>query len=203
MRNLFYAVRDTDAMFGSNNKSKSLSNNLYKGIIILIILLVVIFSLYRNSGLFYRKGIILPFSLNLNRQEVYLVKGEEFRVFVYGINKRVSFHSTNFRVAGVNFNGRVFAYQTGKAFIIAKVDGRELKCRVKVIDINKERLNLNVGDTYRLGIKGPAFIAKYKSSNSRIATVNIFGKVKAKKPGKTTITVIVKGKLLKCAVTVR
>lgn len=69
-----------------------------------------------------------------------MVKGEEFRLFVYGINKRVSYHSTNFRVAGVNFNGRVFAYQTGKAYIIAKVDNKELKCRVKVIDLNKKDL---------------------------------------------------------------
>lgn len=188
-------------MFGSNKCNSS--NKLYKGIVIFIILFVVIFSLYRNSGLFYRKGITLPFRLHLNRQEVYLVKGEEFRVFVYGINKRVSFHSTNFRVAGVNFNGRVFAYQTGKAFIIAKVDGRELKCRIKVIDLNKDRLNLDVGDSYRLGIKGPVFFAKYKSSNSSVATVNVFGKIEAKKPGKTIITVNVKGKILKCAVSVR
>ena len=189
-------------MFKANRKGK-FSNKLYKGIVVLVILFVIIVSLYRNSGLFYRKGIILPFSLHLNRQEVYLVKGQEFRIFVYGINKRVSYHSTNFRVAGVNFNGRVFAYQTGKAFIIARVDGRKLKCLIKVIDLNKERLNLKVKDTYRLKIKGPAFFAKYKSSNSTVATVNIFGRVKAKKPGKTTITVSVKGKNLKCSVTVR
>jgi len=189
-------------MFKANRKGK-FSNKLYKGIVVLVILFVIIVSLYRNSGLFYRKGIILPFSLHLNRQEVYLAKDEEFRLFVYGINKRVKFHSTNFRVAGVNFNGRVYAYQTGKAFIIARVDGKRLKCRVKVIDINKERLNLEVGDTYRLGIKGPAFFAKYKSSNPNVATVNIFGKVKAKNPGNTTITANVKGKNLICNVVVR
>ena len=181
---------------------KLLSNKLYKGIIILLILIVIIFSLYRNSGLFYRKKIILPFSLHLNRQELYLVKGEEFRLFVYGINKRVSFYSTNFRVAGVNFNGRVFAYQTGKAFIVAKVDGKKLKCRVKVIDLNRDKISLDVGDSYRLRIKGPAAFAKYKSSNSSVASVNVFGRIKAKQRGKTTITVKVKGKTLKCNVTV-
>ena len=182
---------------------KILSNKLCKGIIILLILIVIIFSLYRNSGLFCRKKIILPFSLHLNRQELYLVKGEEFRLFVYGINKRVSFYSTNFRVAGVNFNGRVFAYQTGKAFIVAKVDGKKLKCRVKVIDLNRDKISLDVGDSYRLRIKGPAVFAKYKSSNSSVASVNAFGRIKGKQRGKTTITVKVKGKTLKCNVTVR
>lgn len=178
-------------------------NKLYKGIILLIIFIVVILSLYRNSGLFYRKAIILPFSLHLNKQELYLVKGEEFRLFVNGINKRVSFRSTNFRVAGVNFNGRVFAYQTGKAFIIASVDNKKLKCRVKVIDLNRDKLTLKVGDSKQLRIKGPAFFAKYRSNNSKVATVNMLGRVKAKGPGRATITVNVKGKLLKCNVIVR
>lgn len=189
-------------MYKSNNK-KTLLNKLYKIIIILVILLIVTVSLYRNSALFFRKKIILPFSLHLNKQEVYLVKGEEFRLVVYRLNKRVSFHSTNFRVAGVNFNGRVFAYQTGKAFIIAKIGGKKLKCRVKVIALNKDRLNLKVGDTYRLRVKGPVFFVRYKSNNSSVVSVNIFGQVKAKKPGKATIKVNVKGKILKCNVTVR
>lgn len=179
------------------------SNKFYKTLIIVLIVFLIIFFMYRNSGLFYRKKIILPFSLHLNRQELYMIKGEEFRLFVYGINKWVHFHSTNFRVAGVDFTGRVFAYQTGKAYIIAKVDNKKLKCRVKVIDINEKRLNLRTGEIYRLKVKGPAFFAKYKSSNPKVATVNIFGNVKAKQPGKTTITVIVKGKTLKCSVTVR
>ena len=115
----------------------------------------------------------------------------------------MSFYSTNFRVAGVNFNGRVYAYRTGKAVIIAKVGKRKLKCRVKVIDLNRKRLNLRLGDTFRLRVKGPACFVRYTSSNSSVATVNIFGKVKAKRPGKTTITANVKGKHLKCVITVR
>lgn len=179
-----------------------LNNSLYKTGIIIIIFLLIIFFLYRNSGLFYRKKIILPFSLHLNRQELYMIKGEEFRLFVYGINKRVSFRSTNFRVAGVDFAGRVFAYQTGKAFIIAKVDDKELKCRVKVIDINKNQKNMKVGDKFRLKVKGPVFFARYSSSNKEVATVNIFGKVKAKQAGRATISVKVKGKILKCIIKV-
>jgi uncharacterized protein YjdB len=179
-----------------------ISKSLYKGISITLILFIIILSLYRNTGLFYRKKIILPFSLHLNRQDLILIKGEEFRLFVYGINKRVSYRSTNIRVAGVDFLGRVFAYRTGKTYIIAKVSGKKLKCRVRVIDLNKKQLKLSVGETYRLKVKGITDFARYKSSNPKVAKVNIFGKIKAKKPGKTTITVYIKGKVLKCKVTV-
>ncbi|MDD3174464.1 MAG: Ig-like domain-containing protein [Herbinix sp.] len=132
-----------------------------------------------------------------------MIKGEETHLFVFGLNKRVSFYSTNFRVAGVNFNGRVFAYQTGKAFIIAKVDGKELKCRVHVIDINKETIELKVGNTYRLSISGAMSFKSWKSENNYVATVNMFGKVKAKHTGKTVIIAKVKGRSLKCTVYVK
>ena len=67
----------------------------------------------------------------------------------------------------MNFNGRVFAYQTGKAIIIAKVGNRKLKCRVKVIDLNKDHLNLRVGDKYRLWIKGLLSLANIKAATPR------------------------------------
>jgi uncharacterized protein YjdB len=140
----------------------------------------------------------LPFSVHLNKQDVVLIKGEEFHLFVYGINQRVSYSTSNFRVAGVNFNGRVMAYQTGKAFIIVKVKGKVLKCRVRVIDINKEKLTLKEGKTYRLNVKGIAAFASWSSSNTKVASVSIFGKVKAKAAGDTVITAKVKGKIVKC-----
>ena len=67
-------------------------------------------------------------------------------------------------MAGVDFAGRVFAYQTGKAFIIAKVDNKKLKCRVKVIDLNKKKLNLDVGKSFRLRIKGWLYLPDTKAT---------------------------------------
>lgn len=132
-----------------------------------------------------------------------MIKGEETHLSVFGLNKRVSFSSTNFRVAGVNFNGRIFAYRTGKAFIVAKVKGKELKCRVHVIDINKEKLKLRSGDTYRLRIKGTGAVVKWRSSDTKVAVVNWYGKVKAEYPGNAVITAKVKGRILKCTVYVK
>lgn len=131
-----------------------------------------------------------------------MIKGEEFHLFVYDINKRVSFSSTNFRVAGVNFNGRVFAYNTGKAFIIAKVGKKELRCRVHVVDISSKSIELKAGETYHLKIKGSNAFVSWKSKDKEIATVSMFGKVTAKSCGSTVITAKIKGKTLKCKVVV-
>jgi uncharacterized protein YjdB len=158
--------------------------------------------LIQNSSIYFRNFNDLPFSLHLNEDDLILEKGKEFHLFVYGINKRVSFTSTNFRVAGVNFNGRIMAYQTGKAFIIAKVDGEEIKCRVRVIDLNKNKLTLKVGKSYSLKVNGIVAIPSWKSSNPKVASVSMFGNVTAKSPGSTIITAKVKGKEIKCKVQV-
>jgi hypothetical protein len=186
----------------SHSNDTPLIYRIYKYIIIVIAILLVLRYLYQNSSLFFRKNIVMPFSLHLNERDLYMIKGEEFHLYVYDINKRVSFSTTNFRVAGVNFNGRVFAYNTGKAFIIAKVDKKELRCRVHVIDINKDALKLSAGETYKLKIKGSRSLVSWKSGDRKIATVSMFGKVTAKSRGSTVITAKIKGRTLKCKVVV-
>lgn len=187
-----------------NNCNKPpLLAQIYKVIIVVLGVVLVFHYIYENSSIFYRKSFELPFSLHLNEQDLYLVKGEEFKLSVFGINKRVSYYSTNFRVVGVNFNGRVYGYQTGKAFIIAKVDKKELRCRVHVIDINKKEITLKKGQSYRLRIKGTAAFVGWKSGNNGVATVSMFGNVKAVTSGATIIYGKVKGRTLKCTVKVR
>ncbi len=187
----------------TNNKRPPFAFNLYKVCIIGIGILLLLGYLYQNSSFFYRKTITLPFSLHLSKQDLYLAKGEEYRLCVFGINKRVSYYSTNFRVAGVNFNGRISAHQTGKTFIIAKVDGKQLKCRVHVIDLNKKKLVIKRGRSYQLHVKGTASYVRWRSSDTTVATVNIFGKVKARKKGNAVIYAKIKGKVLSCNVRIK
>lgn len=160
--------------------------------------------LYRASGLYYRKPIYLPiFAQRLNRYDIVLASGEEYKLFIYRINKRVTWSSSNFRVAFVNFNGRVYALQHGKAIITAKVGSKKYRCRVTVIDLNKDKLVMRAGDTYHLRVLGSSFFTTYKSSNKKVAKVSMFGKVKAVGKGSAVITVRVRGKRLKCIVTVK
>jgi uncharacterized protein YjdB len=132
-----------------------------------------------------------------------MIKGEEFRLYVFGINERVTYSTTNFRVAGVNFNGRVKAHQTGKTFIIANVKGKELKCRVYVIDLNRKSLEMRVGKSYKLRIIGSNAHEEWSSSNNKVVSVSASGKIKAKKKGHAVIYAKIKGKKLKCSVWVR
>ena len=186
-----------------DNQNAPFIFHLFKIIIFIIAGFIIFHYIYENSSTFYRTSLNLPFSLHLNKKEIYMIKGEETRLSVFGINKRVSYYSTNFRVAGVNFNGRVTAYRTGKAFIIAKVNGKKLKCRVHVIDITKKTLKLSQNRSYTLRVKGTLSFTSWRSSNKEVASVSMFGTVKAKKKGRTIITAKVKGRILKCTVNVR
>jgi hypothetical protein len=105
-------------------------------------------------------------------------------------------------VAGVNFNGRVYGYRTGDCFILAKVDGKTLKCRVHVMDINRKHITLNAGRSKKLKIQGAGSYVKWKSSNTAVASVSMFGRVKGKREGKAIIYGSVKGRIFSCEVKV-
>ncbi len=179
---------------------------LIKGIIVIISFLIIFQFIYENSSLYYKSYNILRrrtvFSMRLNHHDLYLKKGEEFHLYVVALNKRVSFTSSDFRVAGVNFNGRVYGYQTGGCFILAKVDDKVLKCRVHVLDISKEQLSIRVGSSKKLNIRGSNSFVKWSSQDSSIAAVSMFGRVKGKRKGSTLIYANVKGKTFSCKVRV-
>lgn len=144
----------------------------------------------------------MPFSFHLSKSKLCLLVGEEYRLFVFGSKGRVEFASTNFNVADVNFVGIIKAYRPGKTYIIAKSGEKQYRCLVHVIDINKKKLNLSPGRSCRLKIRGIIAPVSYKSSDKSVATVNMFGRVKAKKKGSAVIYARVKGKELKTEVTV-
>ena len=176
---------------------------IYKYIIIIIIAVLVLRYIIMNSSVYYKENIMLPFALHLTKQDIYMVKGQESHIGINGINKRATYSSTNFRVVGVNFTGRIYAYQTGKAFIIVKVNGKVLKCRVHVIDISKKIITLKKGRSYDLDIKGSGAMVSWKSSNRSVAKVSMFGNVKAVGKGSAVITAKIKGKKLRCTVVVK
>ena len=185
-------------------KSKSKCNNTWIRVLIVAIILVAFFKLFiPYTSLFFRYRRPLPFSLHLNKQDLVMKKGEMYSLYVKGLNKRVKYSSSNFRVAGVSLTGKVLGYQPGTAFITAEVDDKELKCRVRVIDLNKDSLKMSIGNTHKLKVLGPATFVKWRSSDERVATVSAFGRVKAKGKGKTVISAIWKGKKLECSVIVK
>ena len=71
------------------------------------------------------------------------------------------------------------------------------------IKLNKTLMTVNVGKSEKLYLSGTCGKTKWKSSNSRVATVNSKGKVTGKKTGRCKISVIMKNKMYTCMVTVR
>ena len=103
----------------------------------------------------------------------------------------------------------LFAFKKGTATITAKADGKTKKFKVKVksndidkLGLNAYEITLGVKDTFQLYCGNTAESVKWSSSDSKVASVDKKGKVKAIKCGKATITASSRGKTVKCKVTV-
>ena len=68
----------------------------------------------------------------LNYRKVTLVQGKKKKLKVKGTKKRVKWYSTKKSVATVNKKGVVKAKRKGKAYIVAKVGKKKLRCKVTV-----------------------------------------------------------------------
>ncbi len=73
---------------------------------------------------------------------------------------------------------------------------------LKKLALQKKKLTLEVGATYKLRMNGYSKCDTWKSSNPKIASVSRTGKITAKKKGTVTITASLYGKEYKCTVKV-
>lgn len=73
----------------------------------------------------------------------------------------------------------------------------------KRIKLNKTKLTMTEGKTYKLKLKNNKKKVKWSSSKKKIASVTSKGKVTAKKAGNAVITAKAAGKKYKCKVTVK
>ena len=118
----------------------------------------------------------------------------------------VSYKSNKTKIAKVDKNGKVTALKKGTAVITVSNNGAKKLFTVKVKNpkLNKKKVKLKKGKSFKLKVIGKIGKAKFKSSKKKIVTVSKSGKLKAKKKGKATITVKTNGKIkLKCKVTVK
>lgn len=129
-----------------------------------------------------------------------------YKASVKGAGAILKATSSKKAVATVSKKGVITAKKKGKATI--KIEEKKYIFKIKLTvqnpKLNKKRLSLTRGRTFKLKVKGKAGRTTYKSSNKAIASVNRNGKIKAKRAGAAVITVKTNGKVkLKCKVTVR
>lgn len=118
---------------------------------------------------------------------------------------KTTYKSKNTRVAKVSSTGVVTGVKKGTAVITVTNNrvSRTFKVTVKNPKLNKTTLKLKAKKNYTLKVQGKIGKVTFKSSNTKVATVNAKGKVVAKKKGKATITVKANGITLKCQVKVK
>lgn len=71
------------------------------------------------------------------------------------------------------------------------------------LKLNSSRITLNPGKSYTLKVNGTKLTPAWRSSNSKIVTVNKKGRITAKKAGTAKITATLVGKKFVCTVTVK
>lgn len=170
---------------------------------VLVIIALIVKIIIPRTSLYYRYWFYVPmFGNYLTVRDKVLISGEHFHLGVKNINQRLTYVSTDFKVAFPDITGRVTAYQPGLAYIHVKVKGEVLTCRVRVIELNHTSLKLKVGESKNLNVKGCWFFEHYKSSNKSIAKVSTFGKVTGITKGEAVITVKAKGRTMTCKVKV-
>ncbi|MBD5504458.1 MAG: family 16 glycosylhydrolase [Lachnospiraceae bacterium] len=156
-------------------------------------------------------------TIALNQKEYTLYttgKGNNvaLKATINGVNKKVEWQSNNASVAEVNTKGKVTAKAKGRALITATANGVTAKCWVSVrepdIILEKNELLIKPGEKVNLckhasiEVIGASQSVTYKSSDTKIVTVNAKGLVTAKKEGTAVVTLKANGAEKTCNVTV-
>ena len=118
---------------------------------------------------------------------------------------KTTFKSLSPKIAKVSANGVVTGLKKGTAKIQVTNNGvkKIFTVTVKNPKLNKSKLTLKKGKTFKIKITGLVGKAKFKSANKKVAKVSKKGKITAKKKGKTTITVTANGVKLKLKLKVK
>ncbi len=173
-----------------------------------------------------KESAVLVTKVALNKKSADLVKGKTLVLKAKvspskAANRKVTWKSSNKKVATVDKNGKVTAVKAGKATITATAsDGskKSASCKitvtnpvkVKSIKLDKTKISIKKEKTYTIKVKFTPKNAtnkglSYSSSNKKVASVDKNGKIKALKKGSAIITVTAKDgkKTAMCKVTVK
>ncbi len=167
------------------------------------------------------KLVIPVSSISLNKTSLTLTEGESETLTATvnpdnATDKKVSWSSSNTKIATVDSDGKVTAVKAGSATITAKAGDKTATCMVTVeklvipvssVSLNKTSLTLTEGENETLtATVGPDNATDktvtWSTSDASVATVDQSGRVTAVKAGSATITAKAGDKTATCSVTV-
>ena len=154
---------------------------------------------YKNNLTFTYKEAENTFELNTSSKTLYTKGSTKTTLKVTtNLTDKITWKSSNTKVAAVNSKGVVTAKAKGTAVITASCGEYKATCKITVknpsLKLTKTSATVKVGKTTKISAKAtPSGKVTYKSSNSKIATVSSKGVVKGKKKGTAKITVTCNG----------
>ena len=119
--------------------------------------------------------------------------------------KKTSFSDTKV-TTGTQYTYSVKAFKNTKGkktFSSYNKKGVTAIAGLYTLKLNSSRITLNPGKSYTLKVNGTKLTPVWRSSNSKIVTVNKKGRITAKKAGTAKITATLGGKKFVCTVTVK
>ena len=119
--------------------------------------------------------------------------------------KKTAFSDTKV-ITGTQYTYSVKAFKNTKGkktFSSYNKKGVTAIAGLYTLKLNSSRITLNPGKSYTLKVNGTKLTPAWRSSNSKIVTVNKKGRITAKKAGTAKITARLGGKKFVCTVTVK
>ena len=179
----------------------------WKKILISLITVFVLAILPAESAILPGTVCVTEAAPRISSSKLTMIKGQSRTLKITGLKKgqKITWKSSNSKIVAVNKAGKLQAKAKGSATITGTVSKRKYTCKVTVQapKLNKTSVTLKTGQTYQLKLSGTNQKITWKSSNSKIVTVNKAGKLFAKSAGNATITAQVNGIRFVCKVKIQ
>ncbi|MDO4379727.1 MAG: Ig-like domain-containing protein [Clostridia bacterium] len=152
------------------------------------------------TGTITKKFKIVP---SISKTAAFVYYGSQYQLTVKS-SERVSWSSSDTKIAKVNSKGLVTPVKAGKATITAVTGGKKLNCvvTVKPRSLSAADKKVYLGQSFNLKYNGGSGEIKWASSNAKVAKVNKNGVVTAVGIGKATVTAVRNNVAVKCSVEV-
>lgn len=168
-----------------------------KKIILMLILLITI-----PIAICFAHEIIIARDLKINHKNIHSVVGKSY-VLKMNHKRKTDWESENEEIAAVDKKGKVTLRSAGETVIIAKCMNQTFRCKVVADNpkLSSEKMDILIGETKEFSVTDTSLKPDIKIDNDNILYDN--GKITGVKEGKSTISVNVGGKEMKCLVTVK
>lgn len=181
--------------------------NLKKSVLCMLMAVVMVMTVTAASVIPVQD--VYAASVKLNKTSLRLYTRTMVQLTVLNTGAKAKWSSSKPKVASVTSEGYVTARSAGKAKITAVVGKKKLHCNVTVkvkpgeeVKMEFKDCKVQVGKTTHLRLMNIVGLASWKSSKTKIATVDQSGNVTGKKTGSATITATYLGKRYTTKVTV-